>query len=370
MSRAELPPFRADHVGSLLRPTALQEARQQHAQGALDAAGLKAVEDREIERVMAKQRALGLRAVTDGELRRSWWHLDFLWGLDGVAEHHADFGTGFVGATPRTAGVRIGGKIGFSGHPMLEHYRFLQERAGALVPKLTLPAPSALLGRPVLPPIDARVYTDRDELYADLGAAYRAAVRAFAAAGCRYLQLDEVFIAMLCDAKYRDKMVARGDDPAALLKRYAQLINTAITDAPADMTITLHLCRGNFKSAHMGTGGYEAVEDVLFNEIGVHGYFMEYDDERSGGFAPLRLLPAGKRVALGLVTTKRGALESEEEIKRRIDAATRFVSLEQLSLAPQCGFASTEEGNMLTEDQQWAKLERIVNIAAEVWGAE
>jgi 5-methyltetrahydropteroyltriglutamate--homocysteine methyltransferase len=358
MSRAGLPPFRADHVGSLLRPPALQEARRQRAEGALDAAGLKAVEDREIERVIAKQRALGLRAATDGELRRSWWHLDFLWGLDGVAEHHADFGTGFVGAAPRTAGVRIDGEIGFSGHPMLEHYRFLHERAGALVPKLTLPAPSALLGRPVLPPIDARVYADRDELYADLGAAYRAAVRAFAAVGCRYLQLDEVFIAMLCDAKYRDKMVARGDDPAALLQRYAQLINTAIADAPADMTIT-----------HMGTGGYEAVEAVLFNEIGVHGYFMEYDDERSGGFEPLRLLPAGKRVALGLVTTKRGALESEDELKRRIDAAARFVGLEQLSLAPQCGFASTEEGNLLTEDEQWAKLERIVAVADDVWGA-
>jgi 5-methyltetrahydropteroyltriglutamate--homocysteine methyltransferase len=369
MSRAELPPFRADHVGSLLRPPALQEARRRRAEGVLDATGLKAVEEREIERLVAKQQELGLRAATDGELRRSWWHLDFLWGLDGVAEHQADFGTGFVGATPRRAGVRIDGKIGFSGHPMLEHYRFLHQRAGALMPKLTLPAPSALLGRPVLPPIDAGVYADRDELYADLGTAYRAAVRAFAAAGCRYLQLDEVFIAMLCDASYRGKMIARGDDPAALLQRYAQLINTAIADAPADMTITLHLCRGNFKSAHMGSGGYEAVEDVLFNEIGVHGYFMEYDDERSGGFEPLRLLPTGKRVALGLVTTKRGTLESEDELKRRIDAAAKFVSLEQLSLAPQCGFASTEEGNLLTEEEQWAKLERIVAVADDVWGA-
>ena len=192
------------------------------------------------------------------------------------------------------------------------------------MPKLTIPAPSALLGRPVLPPIDARVYPDRDELYADLGEAYRAAVRAFAAAGCRYLQLDEVFIAMLCDAKYRDKMVARGDDPDALLQLYAQLINTAIADAPADMTVTLHLCRGNFKSTYMGAGGYEAVEDVLFNEIDVDGYFMEYDDERSGGFEPLRLLPKGKRVALGLVTTKRGALESQDDLKRRIDAAAKF----------------------------------------------
>lgn len=361
-----MPPFRADHVGSLLRPAALKEARRRHAAGSLDAAGRKAVEDREIERVIAKQEALGLHGITDGELRRSWWQLDFLWGLDGVAEHHADFGTGFVGATPRTAGVRIAGKIRFSGHEMLEHYRFLHERVRA-VPKLTLPAPSALLGRPVLPPIDARAYPDRDELYADLGEAYRTAVRAFAAAGCRYLQLDEVFIAMLCDAKYREKMIARGDDPDALLHRYAALINASVADAAPGMTVTLHLCRGNFKSTHMGEGGYETVEDVLFNEIGVHGYFMEYDDARSGGFEPLRLLPKGKRVALGLVTTKRGALESKDGLKRRIDAAAKFTELDRLCLAPQCGFASTEEGNVLSEDEQWAKLELIVDVARDVW---
>jgi 5-methyltetrahydropteroyltriglutamate--homocysteine methyltransferase len=367
VAAAPAPPFRADHVGSLLRPAALQEARRLHAAGVLDAAGLAAVEDREIARVIAKQQELGLRGITDGELRRSWWHLDFLWGLDGVAQHQADFGTGFVGATPRTSGVRVEGKIGFSGHPMLEHFRFLRQRVTA-VPKLTIPAPSALTGRPVLPPIDARVYPDRDELFADLGAAYRAAVRAFAAVGCRYLQLDEVFIAMLCDAKYRDKMVARGDDPDELLRRYAALINTAIADIPADMTVTLHLCRGNFKSTYMGAGGYDAVEDVLFNEIGVHGYFMEYDDERSGGFEPLRLLPRGKRVALGLVTTKTGALESKDALKRRIDEAAKFADLEQLSLTAQCGFASTEEGNVLSEDEQWGKLELIVAVARDVWG--
>jgi methionine synthase II (cobalamin-independent) len=367
MAKAATPPFRADHVGSLLRPAALKSARRRHSEGTLDAAGLKAVEDREIERVVSKQQQLGLRSVTDGELRRSWWHLDFLWGLDGVSEHHADFGTGFVGATPRTAGVCVDGKIGFSGHPMLAHYRFLHERTRG-VAKLTIPSPSALLGRPVLPPIDARIYPSRDELYADLGDAYRAAVRAFAEADCRYLQLDEVFIAMLCDVKYRGKMVARGDDPDTLLHRYARLINTAIADAPADMTVTLHLCRGNFKSTYMGEGGYDAVEDVLFNEIDVDGYFMEYDDARSGGFEPLRRLPKGKRVALGLVTTKRGVLESKDELKRRIDAAAKFTDLDRLCLAPQCGFASTEEGNVLTEDEQWAKLARIVEVAEEVWG--
>jgi 5-methyltetrahydropteroyltriglutamate--homocysteine methyltransferase len=368
MAKDSTPPFRADHVGSLLRPAALKEARRQHADGTLDAAGLAAVEDREIERIVSKQQALGLRAVTDGELRRSWWHLDFLWGLDGISEHHADFAIGFVGATPRTAGVRVDGKIGFSAHPFVAHYRFLHEHVRRATPKLTIPSPSALLGRPVLPPIDARVYPHRDELYADLGDAYRAAVRALANAGCRYLQLDEVFIAMLCDEKYRDKMVARGDDPDALLHVYARLINTALADAPADMTVTLHLCRGNFKSTYMGEGGYDVVEDVLFNEIDVDGYFMEYDDERSGGFAPLRRLPKDKRVALGLVTTKRGALESKDELKRRIDAAAKFTDLDQLCLAPQCGFASTEEGNVLSEDEQWAKLERIVSVADEVWG--
>jgi methionine synthase II (cobalamin-independent) len=367
MAKNSPPPFRADHVGSLLRPAALKDARRRHAESMLDAAGLKAVEDREIERIVSKQQELGLRGITDGELRRSWWHLDFLWGLDGITEHHADFGAGFVGATPRTSGVRVDGRIGFSGHPMLAHYRFLHQRVlGA--PKLTIPSPSALLGRPVLPPIDSRVYPRRDELFADLGEAYRAAVRAFAAEGCRYLQLDEVFIAMLCDAKYRDKMLARGDDPDALLHLYARLINTAIADTPADMTVTLHLCRGNFKSTYMGEGAYDAVDDVLFNEIDVDGYFMEYDDERSGGFEPLRRLPKGKRVALGIVTTKRGALESKDELKRRIDAAAKFTDLDRLCLAPQCGFASTEEGNVLTEPEQWAKLERIVEVADEVWG--
>ena len=361
------PPFRADHVGSLLRPAALQDARVRFAAGALDAAALAAVEDREIERLVRRQESLGLRAVTDGELRRSWWHLDFLWGLTGVAKHTTNSGVAFAGAAPRSEGVRVDGRIAFDGHPMLAHFEFLKRRAHAL-PKLTLPAPSALTGRPVLPPIAAAAYRSREQLYADLGAAYRAAVSAFAAAGCRYLQLDEVFIAMLCDPGYRQKMTARGDDPDALLHVYARLINEAIADIPPDMTVTLHLCRGNFRSTFMGEGGYEAVQDVLFNEIGVHGYFMEYDDERSGGFEPLRHLPKGKQVVLGLVTTKSGRLESKDALKRRIDAAARFADLDQLCLSPQCGFASTEEGNLLTEDEQWAKLARVVEVAAEVWG--
>jgi 5-methyltetrahydropteroyltriglutamate--homocysteine methyltransferase len=360
------PPFRADHVGSLLRPPALQEARRRFSSGAIDPAALAAVEDREIERLVRKQEEIGLRGVTDGELRRSWWHLDFLWGLRGVAKHTTNAGVVFAGATPRNEGVRVDGRIGFGGHPMLAHFEFLRARTNA-TPKLTIPAPSALTGRPVLPPIDASAYPSREELYADLGAAYRAAVNAFVAAGCRYLQLDEVFIAMLCDASYRQRIAARGDDPDALLRTYAGLINTAIADIPPDMTVTLHLCRGNFRSTFMGEGGYARVQDVLFNEIAVRGYFMEYDDERSGGFEPLKRLPAGKQVVLGLVTTKRGRLESKDELKKRIDAAARFVDLDRLCLSPQCGFASTEEGNLLTEDEQWAKLARVVEVAAEVW---
>jgi 5-methyltetrahydropteroyltriglutamate--homocysteine methyltransferase len=362
------PPFRADHVGSLLRPPALKQARQRFAEGKLDAAGLTAVEDREIERVIARQEAIGLEAVTDGELRRSWWHLDFLWGLDGVEKHVLEEGVAFAGARSRREGVRVDGKIGYSGHPMLRHFEFLRDHTRG-VPKLTIPAPSALYGRPTLPPIDRSVYPDNAELFADLGRAYRAVVKDLAAAGCRYLQLDEVFIAMLCDPKYRRQMRDRGDDPAKLAELYADLINTAIADAPDDMAVTMHLCRGNFKSTFMGAGGYEAVQEVLFGKIRVDGYFMEYDDERSGGFEPLRLLPGAKKVALGIVTTKSGNLEPKDTLKRRVEEAAKFTDLQQLCLAPQCGFASTEEGNTLTEDQQWAKLERIVEVAEDIWGA-
>jgi 5-methyltetrahydropteroyltriglutamate--homocysteine methyltransferase len=235
------------------------------------------------------------------------------------------------------------------------------------VAKITIPAPSAIYGRPVLPPIDSDIYPDRDQMFNDLGQSYRKAVRAFADAGCRYLQLDEVFIAMLCDPKYRQQMTDRGDDPEKLTELYGTLINTAMSDIPDDMTITMHMCRGNHKSTFMGTGGYDAVQEVLFNKINVHGYFMEYDDERSGGFEPLRLLPKDKMVVLGLVTTKRGALESKDQLKRRIDEAAKFADLDQLCLSGQCGFASTEEGNILSEAEQWAKLARIVEVADEVW---
>jgi len=361
------PPFRADHVGSLLRPAALKEARARSAKGELSAAQLKAIEDREILRVIKKQEDVGLQSITDGEFRRSWWHLDFLWGLDGVESHVMDSGIAFAGVTTRNEGVKVTGKLGFSGHPMIEHFKFVAAHTKRM-PKITIPAPSAIYGRPSPTPIDKKLYPTLDKFFADLGQAYRKAIRAFANAGCRYLQLDEVFIAMLCDPKYRQQMKNRGDDPDYLGPLYGDLINTAISDIPADMTVTMHLCRGNYKSTFMGSGGYEAVQEILFDKIKVHGYFMEYDSERAGGFEPLRRLPKGRIAVLGLVTTKSGALESKDVIKRRIEEAAKYADLDQLCLSGQCGFASTEEGNTLTEDEQWAKLKMIVEVAQEVWG--
>jgi 5-methyltetrahydropteroyltriglutamate--homocysteine methyltransferase len=367
MSQRTKPPFRADHVGSLLRPQALKDARQRHAKGEITAAELKVVEDREIERIIKKQEEAGLQSITDGEFRRSWWHLDFLWGLDGVEKHVMDAGITFAAVTTRNEGIKVTGRLGFSHHPMIEHFKFVAAHTRR-TPKITIPAPSAIYGRPMATPIDKTVYPKMDTFWSDLAAAYRKAVRAFADAGCRYLQLDEVFIAMLCDPKYRQQMTARGDDPNYLGPLYGDLINEAIADIPPDMTVTMHLCRGNYKSTFMGSGGYDDVQEILFDKIKVHGYFMEYDTERAGSFAPLRILPKGKQVVLGIVTTKIGKLESKDEIKRRIEEAAKYAPLDQLCISGQCGFASTEEGNVLSEDEQWAKLARIVEVADEVWG--
>jgi 5-methyltetrahydropteroyltriglutamate--homocysteine methyltransferase len=367
MTQRTKPPFRADHVGSLLRPAALKQAREQHAKGEIDAAALKAVEDREIKAVIGKQEAAGLQSITDGEFRRSWWHLDFLWGLDGVERHVMNTGVAFAAVTTRNEGVQVTGKIGFSVHPMIEHFKFLKANT-ARTPKMTIPAPSALYGRPTPTPINKAVYPSLDKMFDDLGQAYKKAVRAFADAGCRYLQLDEVFIAMLCDPKYRQQMKDRGDDPDALGPLYGDLINVAISDIPSDMTVTMHLCRGNYKSTFMGAGGYDAMQEVLFDRIKVNGYFMEYDTERAGGFEPLKRLQKGRLAVLGLVTSKTGTLEGKDAIKRRIEEAAKFADLDQLCLSPQCGFASTEEGNVLAEDEEWAKLRMIGDVAREVWG--
>ena len=364
-----VPPFRADHVGSLLRPPELRAARARRERGEINAEQLKAVEDRAIEAVIAKEQSVGLRGVTDGEFRREFWHIDFLAGLDGVESFAADHGIKFQGGETKPLGLRVTSKIGFSGHPMIEHFRFLKAHTKATA-KMTIPSPSVLHFRGGRKAVPESIYPTMDEFYRDLGTAYRKAVRAFADAGCRYLQLDETNLAYLCDPDQRQMLKDRGDDPEALPGIYADMINTAISDRPADMPITMHLCRGNFKSMWIAQGGYEPVAEILFNRINVNGYFMEYDTERAGGFEPLRFVPKGKTVVLGLVTSKTGTLESKDHLKRRLGDAAKYLDLDQLCLSPQCGFASTEEGNVLAEDEQWAKLSRIVEVADEVWGTQ
>ncbi len=366
------PPFRADHVGSLLRPAALKEARAAHAAGKIDAHALKTVEDREIERVIKKQEEIGLKSITDGEFRRSWWHLDFLWGIGGIERYAMPEGVAFAGTHTRPEGARVVEQLHVTGeHPMIAHYKFLAHHVTrGHVAKMTIPAPSALYGRTGHDAVSPTAYADLDHFFAALGQAYRHVVRQFVEAGCRYLQFDEVMIAMLCDTAYRKRMRDRGDDPDKLALVYADMINAAIQDVPPDMVVTMHLCRGNYKSTYMGAGGYETVEDALFDRAKVDGYFMEYDTDRAGDFAPLKKLPKGKIAVLGIVTTKSGTLESKDEIKRRIDEAAKYAPLDQLALSGQCGFASTEEGNILAEEEQWAKLRRIVEVADEVWGKE
>jgi 5-methyltetrahydropteroyltriglutamate--homocysteine methyltransferase len=361
------PPFRADHVGSLLRPESLKKARQDFASGKLPAADLKALEDQEIKRVIKRQEDAGLQAVTDGEFRRSWWHLDYLWGLDGCERYVMDQGVAFSGMNTRAEGVRVISKVGYSSHPMIDHFKFVQANTSKMA-KITIPAPSGIYGRTGRTAVPESVYPSLDVFFNDLGNAYKKSVRDFADNGCRYLQLDEVFIAMACDEKYRASVAARGDDPQKLAQQYAAGINAAMADIPDDMTITMHLCRGNYRSTFMGEGAYDPVAEILFNQINVHGFFMEYDTDRAGGFEPLRLVPKDKIVVLGLVTSKTGKIESRDDVMRRIDEAAKYIDIDQLCLSSQCGFASTEEGNTLTEDEQWAKLEFIVNVSREVWG--
>jgi len=368
LSQRSTPPFRADHVGSLLRTAPLKDARAKRERGEIGAADLKAVEDQEIAKIIKKQEDIGLKAVTDGEFRRAFWNYDFLGALDGVEAYLGERKIKFQGPNPKPMMLRVTGKLGtFSGHPMLEHFKFVKAHT-RVTPKMTIPSPSSLHFRYGRDAIPGSIYPSMDEFYRDLGQTYAKAVRGFADAGCRYLQLDEVNLAYLCDPKLRQQVSERGEDPDALPAAYARLINAAIADIPPDMTIAMHLCRGNFQSTFVASGGYEPVAEILFNKINVHGYFMEYDSDRAGGFEPLRFVPKGKTVVLGLVTSKSGRLESKDELKRRIDEAAKFVSPDQLCLSPQCGFASTEEGNVLAEDEQWAKLRMIVELAEDVWG--
>ena len=362
------PPFRADHVGSLLRSAALKDARAKRERGEITAEQLKAVEDREIDNIIKKQEAVGLKSITDGEYRRAFWNYDFLGKLPGVEAYLGERKIKFQGPQPKPMMLRVIGKLGaFNTHPMLEHFRFVKEHTRQ-TPKMTIPSPSSLHFRYGRSAVPEAIYPDMNDFYRDLGTTYRKAVRAFADAGCRYIQLDEVNFTYLCDPSLRQQVSERGDDVERLPLIYADMINAAIADAPADMMTAMHLCRGNFQSTFVASGGYEPVADVLFNKVKIQTYFMEYDSDRAGGFEPLRFVPKDKIVVLGLVTSKSGKLESKDELKRRIDEAAKYISLDQLCLSPQCGFASTEEGNILAEDEQWAKLRMIVELADEVWG--
>ncbi|MGO9399984.1 MAG: 5-methyltetrahydropteroyltriglutamate--homocysteine S-methyltransferase [Xanthobacteraceae bacterium] len=362
------PPFRADHVGSLLRPPALKEARARRERNEISAEALRAVEDREIETAIKKQEEVGLKLATDGAFRRSWYQFDFMKGLDGVELYQVGEGIIFHGVKTKAESVRVVGRVDFSSHPHVDDFRFLREHT-RVTPKMTIPAPGMLHFRPGRQSISKQVYPDLEQFFDDVANASRKALRAFYDAGCRYLQFDDTTWAMMCDERELAHSRQRGDEPEKLPAIYARLINRALEGKPADMAVTLHSCRGNFRSAWIAEGGYEPLAERLFNEIDIDGYFLEYDTERSGGFEPLRFFPKGKKqLVLGLVTSKSGALEKKDDIKRRIGEAAKFVDLDQLCLSPQCGFASTEEGNVLSEEQQRAKLRMVVEIAEEVWG--
>ena len=359
------PPFRADQVGSLLRPAELAHARRQWHAGELETVQLKELEDRAIREAVTRQESIGLRSVTDGEFRRDWWHLDFLTRLDGVASD-ANPGPKFGGPEEQPPIATVVGKVGCSAPIMVEDFAFLRSVANA-TPKMTIPSPSLLHLRGGRNAISRAVYPDLDEFWADVANAYASAIGHLSRAGCTYLQLDDVAFAYLCDPKIRENCRRNGDDPGTLPDRYRATIDAALVGRPPGMTITMHTCRGNFKSAWVAEGGYEAVAEAMF-ATGVDAFFMEFDTERAGGFEPLRLLPRDKTVVLGLVTTKVGALEDSDALMRRIEAATRYVPLERLCLSPQCGFSSTHHGNALSQDDQWRKLALVVDVARRVWG--
>ncbi len=372
----DLPPFRADHVGSLLRPPALLEARARHASGEIDDAELKAAEDDGIAEVVALQRDAGLQTVTDGELRRTSWHMDFIYSLDGVERTEDKLAVHFRNAGGdldfESAGMWVGERVTLGEPIFADHFSYLRETAAelapALRPKLTIPSPSMVHYRGGRASVDESVYPDLEAFYDDLSTAYAEQLRAMADLGCTYLQLDDTSLAYLNDPAQRAEQAARGSDPERQHERYIRTINAAIADRPDSLRVTTHLCRGNFRSSWAAEGGYDHVAEALFGELAVDGFFLEYDDERSGGFEPLRFVPPGKLVVLGLVTTKRGELEDKDVLKRRIDEAAQHVPLEQLCISPQCGFSSTVEGNDLSLEQEKAKLALLVEVADEVWG--
>jgi 5-methyltetrahydropteroyltriglutamate--homocysteine methyltransferase len=368
MTARSKPPFRADHVGSILRSAPIKDARAKHEAGKLADAELKAVEDREIEKIVKKQEEIGLQCATDGEYRRSWWHFDFFGMLEGVSIYELDHGIQFQGVQTKPRSIKVEGKIGFGKHPMIEHFKFLKSHT-KVTPKMCIPSPTVMHFRLEPGAVAKSAYAHRDAIFDDLASAYQQAVRAFYDAGCRYLQFDDTAWAYLCSQTELQKARDRGLDVDHLQDTYTKCINKALEAKPADMVITTHVCRGNFRSTFISSGGYEPVAQNLLGKCNYDGYFLEYDTDRAGGFEPLRFLPKGNKiVVLGLVTSKSGTLEKKDDIKRRIDEATKFVALDQLALSPQCGFASTEEGNVLADEEQWAKLKMIVDLSKEVWG--
>jgi methionine synthase II (cobalamin-independent) len=368
-----VPPFRADHVGSLLRPASLMTARDDFQAGRIDAAQLRAAEDEAITAAVRMQRDVGLQDATDGEFRRATWHMDFINQIGGIGQAAGHIKVRFRNAggdiewTP--AAIHVDRKLTIDHTIFGDHFEYLKSQThDDQVPKLTIPSPNMVHYRGGPAAIDEKVYPDPDEFWHDLAAAYADEIARLHALGCTYLQLDDTSLAYLNDPAQRAELTERGDDAEHLHLRYIKQVNDAVKDKPADMAITTHLCRGNFRSSWAASGGYDFVAEALFSQLNVDGFFLEYDDERSGGFEPLRFVPEGKMVVLGLVTTKSGALEDPDTLKRRIDEASRYVPLDQLCLSPQCGFSSTVEGNALTQAEQVAKLELVVKVAAEVWG--
>ena len=370
------PPFRADHVGSLLRPKPLLEARARHAAGEIDEDALREQEDLAVAEVVALQRDAGLQTATDGEMRRTSWHMDFIYQLEGVDRtdeklqvhfHNAEGDLDFESAALRVHDrVRLGDTIFGDAFAFLRET--VRQSAPGLTPKLTIPSPSMVHYRGGRAAIDESVYPDLGPFWEDLSAAYAEEVRRVVDLGCTYLQLDDTSLAYLNDPKQREIVTAQGSDAEHQHEQYIRTINAAVADRPEGLHVTTHMCRGNYRSSWAAEGGYDFVAEALFSELAVDGFFLEYDDERSGGFEPLRFVPPGKQVVLGLVTTKSGRLEDKDDLKRRIDEASRFVPLDQLCLSPQCGFSSTVEGNTLTLDEELAKLRLVVEVAEDVWG--
>ena len=372
MAATPVPPFRADIVGSFLRPDAVKQARKAHFEDkTLSAEDLKAVEDKAIIDVIKMQESVVLKAVTDGEFRRAFWHFDFMGMLDGLDTIEREGGgVQFHGTQAKATVPVINSKLDFpADHPFLEHFKFVKAHT-KVVPKISIPGPSAVHFRIADEDIHVAEYKhDAEAYFEDITRTYKKAVEAFYAAGCRYLQMDDIFFAYLCDPKIREQRRARGEDPDWLIGRYAKMMHDAIADRPADMIIGMHMCRGNFKSTWVAEGAYDPAADAIFNQTGVDIYFMEYDTDRAGGLEPLRLLPKGKkRVMPGFITTKTAELESIDDLKRKFEMASKYADLDQLGIAPQCGFASTEEGNAITEDDQRRKLELLVKTAEAIWG--